>query len=79
MTEDHLNYLISVGVLIPDGFDEHGVEFYALDQQECKRFDPELYKALSKLATSEIIELVESGKAVLTIDENFCVWYEMNE
>jgi hypothetical protein len=68
-----------MGVLVPDGFDGHGLEFYTIDQAECRRIDPEMYNALRQVAASDIMNLVDSGRATMTIDENFYVWYELNE
>lgn len=76
---DYMEYLVEVGVLIPDGMDEYGEQSFRINIDLAEIYAPEFAKSHLRETEDAIIDLYEKGLVDMTISDDGEVLYSIKD
>lgn len=77
--EAYTDYLIEVGILEEDGFDEDGEVTYTYNFERMKELDMSLYETLMKEITDSLMNLYENDLVKIEYDEDLQAHFSATE
>lgn len=77
--DEYIDWLIEVGILVEDGFDEDGDETYTYDFERMKEINPELYDAVMAGINENLMHLYEAGLVKVEYDEELRAHFSATE
>jgi len=77
--DDFVDYMIEVGILQEDGFDEDGEVTYTYNFELMKVLMPEMYDEIMAGITNNLMNLYELGLVNVDYDENLQAHFSASE
>lgn len=74
--EEYVDYLIEIGILEEDGFDEDGSMTYTYNFPLMKETDPELYEHVMSGINEGLMDLFTAGYIEINYDENLVAHFK---